>query len=85
MTVKVLYFASLKDHLKRAEQLVGIPSDVKNVADLKALLSKDDEAIKTAFETMPRLRVAVNQEMADADTTVKDGDEVAFFPPVTGG
>jgi len=85
MSVKVLYFASLRDYLKRAEQQVEISSDVTNVADLRALLSKDDQAIKTAFETMPRLRVAVNQEMADADTEVKDGDEVAFFPPVTGG
>lgn len=85
MAVKVLYFASLKDYLKRDEQEVVISSEVTNVADLKALLSKDDQAIKTAFETMPRLRVAVNQEMADAETPVKDGDEVAFFPPVTGG
>lgn len=85
MSVRVLYFASLRDYLKRAEQQVEIPSDVTNVADLRALLSEDDPAIKTAFETMPRLRVAVNQEMADADTEVKDGDEVAFFPPVTGG
>ncbi len=85
MSIKVLYFASLRDFLKRAEQQVEIPSEVTNVADLRVLLCKDDQAIKTAFETMPRLRVAVNQEMADAETAVRDGDEVAFFPPVTGG
>ena len=75
MKVKVLYFASLKERLLKGEDTVELPEDVKTVEDL----------IKAAFEEMPRLRFAVNQEMAKESTPLKDGDEVAFFPPVTGG
>lgn len=53
--------------------------------DLINYLSENDAALKAAFEEMPRLRFAVNQEMAKESTVLKDGDEVAFFPPVTGG
>ena len=53
--------------------------------DLSNYLSENDAALKAAFEEMPRLRFAVNQEMAKESTVLKDGDEVAFFPPVTGG
>ena len=72
MKVKVLYFASLKERLLKGEDLINY-------------LSENDAALKAAFEEMPRLRFAVNQEMAKESTVLKDGDEVAFFPPVTGG
>ena len=76
MKVKVLYFASLKERLLKGED---------TVEDLINYLSENDAALKAAFEEMPRLRFAVNQEMAKESTPLKDGDEVAFFPPVTGG
>ncbi|WP_301095623.1 MoaD/ThiS family protein [Turicimonas muris] len=52
---------------------------------MKNYLSEKDPLLKEAFEKMPRLRCSVNQEMATDRHHVKDGDEVAFFPPVTGG
>ena len=82
MKVKVLYFASLKERLLKGEDTV---EDVKTVEDLINYLSENDAALKAAFEEMPRLRFAVNQEMAKESTVLKDGDEVAFIPPVTGG
>ena len=85
MKVKVLYFASLKERLLKGEDTVELPEDVKTVEDLINYLSENDAALKAAFEEMPRLRFAVNQEMAKESTPLKDGDEVAFFPPVTGG
>ena len=85
MKVKVLYFASLKERLLKGEDTVEVPEDVKTVEDLINYLSENDTALKAAFEEMPRLRFAVNQEMAKESTVLKDGDEVAFFPPVTGG
>ncbi len=85
MSVKVLYFASLKDHMLKGEDNVELPVDVKTVAELKNYLSEQDPKLKEALETMPRLRTAVNKEMANNRTPVKDGDEVAIFPPVTGG
>lgn len=85
MKVKVLYFASLKERLLKGEDTVELPEDVKTVEDLINYLSENDAALKAAFEEMARLRFAVNQEMAKESTPLKDGDEVAFFPPVTGG
>jgi molybdopterin synthase sulfur carrier subunit len=85
VSTKILFFASLKSFLGREQMTVDIPQSVNTVEKLKAWLSETDPALKTAFETMPRLRSAVNQEMAFDSTDVKDGDEIAFFPPVTGG
>lgn len=78
MSVKVLYFASLKDKVLKGEDSLELPEDVTTVEDLINYLSENDEALKAAFEEMPRLRFAVNQEMAKESTTIKDGDEVAF-------
>ncbi len=85
MSVKVLYFASLKEFLQRSEDTVEIPQSVKTVEDLKSLLAQSNPLLKEAFNKFPRLRCSVNQEMASDKTPVKDGDEVAIFPPVTGG
>ena len=83
MTIKVLYFASLREQ-------VGMPGedlDVSptTVAGLRTLLMARGGAWQSALAQGKALRVAVNQEMAQSATPVKSGDEVAFFPPVTGG
>lgn len=83
--MQILYFASLKEFLGRDKDTVTVPAEVKTVADLRAWLSKTYPDLAEAFATMPRLRCAVNQDMADNTVAVSDGDEVAFFPPVTGG
>ncbi len=85
MSVKILYFASLKEHMLKGEDQLDLPEYVKTVEQLKDYLSENDPLLKEAFEKMPRLRCSVNQEMATDRHHVKDGDEVAFFPPVTGG
>lgn len=83
--MQILYFASLKEFLGRDKDTVTLPEEVKTVADLRVWLSENHSDLAEAFATMPRLRCAVNQDMADNATAVSDGDEVAFFPPVTGG
>lgn len=85
MSVKVLYFASLREHMLRGQDEIDLPADITTVERLKNYLSEKDPLLKEAFEKMPRLRCSVNQEMATDRYHVKDGDEVAFFPPVTGG
>lgn len=75
MSVKVLYFASLKDKVLKGEDSLELPEDVTTVEDLINYLSENDKALKAAFEEMPRLRFAVNQEMAKESTKIKDGDE----------
>lgn len=82
MSVQVLYFASLKEALGMAGEKVDLPAGVATVGALRDwLVGQGRERLATA----KNLRCAVNQEMVGPDASVKAGDEVAFFPPVTGG
>lgn len=87
--INVLYFARLKDTLGiAAEEIDPVASngkvDITDVASLRERLCQRGERWQNAL-SQQRLMTAVNQEMAQADTPLADGDEVAFFPPVTGG
>lgn len=85
--IRVLYFAQLREQVgTAAESLPGDQAPL-TVADLAGRLAARGGAWATAFEFErgPVLLSAVNQSMAGPDTAIQDGDEVAFFPPVTGG
>ncbi len=77
MTIKVLYFASLKELFERSEEQVDIDG-IHTVGDVWKCVSKGRDVSQQVL-------YSVNQEYAQADSLVKSGDEVAFFPPVTGG
>ena len=82
--IKVLYFAGLREILGVGGEEVAPPLEMLDVGSLRAhLAGRGGEWEKLL--TIKNLRFAVNQDMARADTLVHDGDEVAFFPPVTGG
>ena len=83
--VTVLYFARLKDTLGTAREELALPQGVRNLAALREILVSRGGAWAQELAGPRRIRAAVNQEMANPDTPVRDGDEVAFFPPVTGG
>lgn len=77
MTITVKYFASLRERLGRAQD--EIPADgIATVADAWRIATQ-------GAEFPPNALMAVNMDYAQLDAHVKDGDEVAFFPPVTGG
>ena len=76
MSITIKYFASLREQMGKAEQTLSADG-VTTVADIVGKLSDTDLPENTL--------VAVNQEYANNATQVKSGDEVAFFPPVTGG
>ncbi len=83
--IKVLYFARLREQLGCGEETLPLlPGKVAAIKELVALLS-DRGRIWGDTLSDPNVRVAVNQTIADLDTAINDGDEVAFFPPVTGG
>ncbi|MBA3903630.1 MAG: molybdopterin converting factor subunit 1 [Rhodocyclaceae bacterium] len=84
MSVRILYFASLREALGQASENIALPAQVANVGQLQAHLAARGETWEALSKTK-NLRVAVNQQMAAMDAPLKDGDEVAFFPPVTGG
>ena len=83
--VRILYFAWLRERVGVGEETVALPPDVATVADLTAWLGTRDPRFAAAFTAASTVRCAVNQVFAQADTPIAPDDEVAFFPPVTGG
>jgi sulfur-carrier protein len=81
MTLKILYFAGLREAIGCGAESIDLPAGVTSVGSLHALLGQRHPALLTA----KNLRAAVNQKMCSVDAAIADGDEVAFFPPVTGG
>ncbi len=83
--VRLLYFAWLRDRIGRAEEDTQLPPEVTDVATLLGWLRGREPALAALAGEGRAIRIAVNQEFARPDTAVADGDEVALFPPVTGG
>ncbi len=84
MSVRILFFAGLREALGTGAETLALPEGVATAGGLRDLLAARGEAW-AALATTKNLRVAVNQQMVGLDAAVKAGDEVAFFPPVTGG
>lgn len=82
--MKILYFAGLRERLGVGCEELELPAGVSDVAGLLVFLSARGGQW-AALATVRNLRYAVNQEMARPDSPLAAGDEVAFFPPVTGG
>lgn len=85
MRVDVRYFASLREVVGRDREHLDLPRDVTTAGALRGHLRERGGVWADAFADGCTLRVAVDQAMAAADTALRDGAEVAFFPPVTGG
>ena len=83
--VTILYFARLRETLGTGSEQLTLPEGVANIASLREALVSRGGAWAQELSQAKRVRTAVNQDMASGDTPVNDGDEVAFFPPVTGG
>jgi molybdopterin synthase sulfur carrier subunit len=83
--VKLIYFAWVRQKVGRAEEVVDVPREVATVGALALWLQARGGGYAEAFADLKRMRAAVNQEHVDFATPVSAGDEVAFFPPVTGG
>ncbi|MFO1322318.1 MAG: molybdopterin converting factor subunit 1 [Burkholderiales bacterium] len=83
--LNLLYFARLKDVLGRDTERIDLPSGVTDVNSLIGWLRQRGGAWDVELAPARPVRVAVNQDMAKGDTPVRDGDEIAVFPPVTGG
>jgi len=85
MKIRLLFFASLREQLGRSGEEVDLPSGVTTVAALRAHLGQRGGAYGKAFGGKALIRAAVNQDMVQPSARIEAGDEVAFFPPVTGG
>jgi sulfur-carrier protein len=83
--VKVLFFAALREQLGVASEEVNLPGEMSTVGALRSHLMRRGAAWQAALAEGKLLRFAVNQDMVPPAAPIHAGDEVAFFPPVTGG
>lgn len=85
MKLKLFYFASLREKLGVSQEEVVMPDSVRTVADARAWLCARGGIWAEALAPGRNLRAAVQQRMSAANAVLEDGNELAFFPPVTGG
>ncbi|ACO04205.1 MAG TPA: molybdopterin converting factor subunit 1 [Persephonella sp.] len=81
MKVKVLYFSSLKDRIKKSQEVIDIKEKTTVGEFIKILKERYPELEKNFDNVM----IAVNEEYASSDQVLKEGDTVAIIPPVSGG
>lgn len=83
--MRILYFAWLRQKIGRSEDELDLPASVETAGQLVAMLAARGEGYAAAFSNDVRIRIAINQVHAGSTSRVTNSDEVAFFPPVTGG
>lgn len=83
--MKILYFSWVRDKIGAGSEELSPPESVTNVEQLVDWLKEQGKGYQNAFADTTVIRAAVNQEHVKLDHPVSAGDEVAFFPPVTGG
>ena len=85
MTLKLLYFAWVRDRIGTSEETVELPADIETVDALMTWLSDKSDGHAAAFADRNMIRAAVDQEHVPLDHALSGASEVALFPPVTGG
>ena len=85
MTIKLVYFAWVREKIGKGQEFIALPSPETSVGDLISHLKSLGDEYEAAFEHEHVIRAAINQEHAEHSELVNDGDEVALFPPMTGG
>jgi molybdopterin synthase sulfur carrier subunit len=85
MKIKLFYFAKVREMVGIDQEEVDIESDIKTLAELIAFLKLRGSQWQAIFDMSSSYRIAVNQELAEASDKINANDEIAFFPPITGG
>ena len=81
----VKYFSWIKEHIGKSEEQIDLPSHITNVNQLINYLNEIDKKYYIIFEKKELIKIAVNKTYSSFDASINNSDEIAFFPPVTGG
>ena len=81
----IKYFSWIKEHIGKSEEQIELPDHIKNVNELINYLNEIDEKYNLILDKKELIKIAVNKTYSSFDTKISDNDEIAFFPPVTGG
>ena len=85
MKIKLFYFAKVREVLGIDREEIDVESDIKTLAELVAFLKLRGSQWQSIFDMSSSYRMAVNQQLVEASHIINANDEVAFFPPITGG
>jgi molybdopterin synthase sulfur carrier subunit len=83
--IRILYFAQFRERLNCESEDFQTKIESLTVKSLMQQLAERGEPWTDVFNSKQRILVAINQEMSNLEADIKDNDEVAFFPPITGG
>ena len=83
--LNIHYFASIRERLNKETEEIEFSQSVSTVDELITHLQNIDSATEAAFSSAGEILVAVNQTVVNRDHVLTDNDEIAFFPPMTGG
>ena len=81
----IKYFSWIKEHVGKSEELIELPDHINNVNELINYLNELDKKYSLILEKKKIIKIAVNKTYSSFDTNISNNDEIAFFPPVTGG
>ncbi len=81
----IKYFSWIKEHVGKSEEQIELPDYINNVNELINYLNELDKKYSLILEKKKLIKIAVNKTYSSFDTNISNNDEIAFFPPVTGG
>ncbi len=81
----IKYFSWIKEHIGKSEEFIELPDNVKNISELINYLNNLNDNYKKVFVKKDLIKIAVNRTYGSVETKISNNDEIAFFPPVTGG
>ena len=83
--MKILYFSWIKDGVGKNQEDINIDNNIKTISDLINYLITINDDYKKIFSDLSSIRFSKNMNLVDINENIKNEDEIAFFPPMTGG